>query len=230
MKQIPLTQGRFAIVDDDYERVRQFNWYLTDNNDKRYMIFRWLPGSKPLGKGKRIYLYRIIMKYEGKYPIFFINKNTFDLRKENLTFDNPYKKPIRIINRQWVTPYERKAKAKASTAAWQKCQAKTNIHFKLLHNVRSRLNAALARDNHKKTSRTIFYLGCTIEFFKAYIETQFDSTMTWDNHGTYWHLDHIRPCASYDLRDMAQALQCFNYKNYQPLEAKANQSKGAKLL
>ncbi len=238
MKQIPLTQGRFAIVDDDdFERVSQYNWYPIYYKDKsKLYLFRWID-KKDGWHGKRELLHRVIMKYEGKYPIFFINKNSLDIRKENLTFDKPrtrQPKPIRIRKGNgpgcYVPLEEQRRRAKAATKAWQKQQAKTNIHFKLLRNVRSRLCSALARDHHKKTSRTVFYLGCSIEAFKKYIKAKFDNQMTWDNHGTYWHLDHIRPCASYDLRDMAQALQCFNYTNYQPLEAKANLSKGAKLL
>ena len=53
--------------------------------------------------------------------------------------------------------------------------------------------------------------------------------MTWDNHGE-WHIDHIKPCASFDLTDADQQRECFNYTNLQPLWAKDNLSKGAKIL
>ena len=37
MKQIPLTQGKFAIVDDeDFERVNQFKWYAHKNCNTYY--------------------------------------------------------------------------------------------------------------------------------------------------------------------------------------------------
>ena len=49
-----------------------------------------------------------------------------------------------------------------------------------------------------------------------------------ENQGL-WHLDHIRPCADWDLTKPAEQAGCFHYSNYQPLWAKDNLSKGAKL-
>ena len=46
--------------------------------------------------------------------------------------------------------------------------------------------------------------------------------MTWDNYGSYWHVDHIIPCCKFDLTDPEQQLKCFHYTNLQPLEATAN--------
>jgi hypothetical protein len=51
--------------------------------------------------------------------------------------------------------------------------------------------------------------------------------MNWQNYGQ-WHIDHIRPCASFDLKDPIEQAKCFNYTNLQPLWAKENLSKGAK--
>lgn len=62
--------------------------------------------------------------------------------------------------------------------------------------------------------------------------------MTWDNHGRgcngkgleEWHIDHIKPCASFDLSKSKEQLKCFNYKNLQPLWAEDNLSKGSKQI
>lgn len=77
--------------------------------------------------------------------------------------------------------------------------------------------------------RTIDLLGCTISELRQHLENRFIGGMTWENHGLHgWHIDHIRPCASFDLTQPAQQRECFHYLNLQPLWAKDNMSKSAK--
>jgi hypothetical protein len=72
-------------------------------------------------------------------------------------------------------------------------------------------------------------VGCSVSFFKKYIESKWESGMSWKNHSLRgWHLDHIKPCASFDLNKKNNVKKCFHYTNYQPLWAKDNLSKGKK--
>jgi hypothetical protein len=89
MKQIQLTKGKFAIVDDvDFEWLSQWKWY--SNNSK------WgdYANRQKMEKGKitHFYMHREIMKYYGyKIEGFFIdhiNHNSLDNRKENLRLVN----------------------------------------------------------------------------------------------------------------------------------------------
>lgn len=74
--------------------------------------------------------------------------------------------------------------------------------------------------------------GCSVEAFRSHIESQFRDGMTWDNWGRgwggarEWHLDHIRPLASFDLTDLKQVAEACHYTNIQPLWASENRSKG----
>ena len=70
-------------------------------------------------------------------------------------------------------------------------------------------------------------VGCSVEFLRSYIENKFEQGMSWSNYGE-WHVDHIRPCASFDLSQKDQMLECFNWRNLQPLWASENISKGSK--
>lgn len=76
--------------------------------------------------------------------------------------------------------------------------------------------------NNEKSSK---YIGCTVSFFKTWIEYQFKKKMTWENHGSYWHFDHVKPCASFDLSNDDEILKCYNWTNYQPLKAIKNLKK-----
>ena len=67
-------------------------------------------------------------------------------------------------------------------------------------------------------------IGLTPELFKLYIGKFFTPEMTWSNHGTYWHIDHIIPCKAAQNEAELEALQWFT--NLRPMEAKANISKG----
>ena len=90
--------------------------------------------------------------------------------------------------------------------------------------------AVLKRRNTTRLGSTLTLLGVnSVETVIKHIEKQFKNGMTWNNHGE-WHLDHIKPCASFDLTCPVQQLACFNYKNLQPLEAFENMSKGAKII
>ena len=93
--------------------------------------------------------------------------------------------------------------------------------------LRGRLRAAL--NGTLKTGSAVSDLGCTINELKAHLEAQFVQGMTWDNWAyDGWHIDHIKPLASFDLTDREQFLQACHYTNLQPLWAEENLSKGAK--
>jgi len=112
---------------------------------------------------------------------------------------------------------------------WTQNKIKYDPAFRLELMIRKRICQAMKLQNGTKAYKSMELLGCTIEEARKHLESQFTEGMTWDNHGINgWHIDHIRPCASFDLTDPEQQKQCFNYKNLQPLWAEDNLSKGDK--
>lgn len=91
-------------------------------------------------------------------------------------------------------------------------------YFRLVSNLRIRIVDVL-RGKSKKSAGTMDLLGCDIQFFKQYLESKFLPTMTWENYGSVWHIDHSKPIISFDLFDPLQQKQCFHYTNLQPLFA-----------
>lgn len=84
MKQIPLTQGQFSIVDDeDFEELNKQKWHAhrgRDGNGKFYAIRSY----RENGKSKSIKMHRKLMNAPKESEIDHINGNTLDNRKINL--------------------------------------------------------------------------------------------------------------------------------------------------
>ena len=112
---------------------------------------------------------------------------------------------------------------------YRKERSKNDVEFRLTLALRSRLVSALKRDCAKKSNSTISLAGCNAKYLRDYLESLFSDGMTWDNYGPKgWHIDHVRPCASFDLTDPTQQKKCFHYTNLQPLWWYDNLSKADK--
>ena len=112
---------------------------------------------------------------------------------------------------------------KVEWAMKQKQRRQIDVEFRLSTYLRNRLYKATKRNS--KSGSAIKDLGCTMEFFRKYLEARFQSGMTWDNYGK-WHIDHIKPLSRFDLTDRNQFLQATHYTNLQPLWATDNKKKG----
>jgi hypothetical protein len=104
----------------------------------------------------------------------------------------------------------------------------TNMNNRISQVFRNRIRSALKK--LAKSDNSINMLGCSLDMFRDWLEYNFTEEMSWDNFGVYWHIDHIKPCASFDLSDTDQQLECFSWTNMAPLEKRANMSKGAKIV
>jgi len=96
---------------------------------------------------------------------------------------------------------------------------------KVARNLRNRLYKLLKGEISSLHTKDL--VGCSLEFLKQHLESQFKDGMTWDNYGI-WHVDHIRPCESFDFRMAEEQKKCFFWTNLQPLWGPENISKNAK--
>ena len=94
------------------------------------------------------------------------------------------------------------------------------------HRMRSRLAMAFSAKGSKDKPKTEAMLGCTWPELLMHIESLFCDGMSWDNRHL-WHIDHVIPL---DAAESAEHLaDLCHYTNLQPLWAKDNLSKGAKV-
>ena len=119
-----------------------------------------------------------------------------------------------------------KEKIKITMNKYYRNRRKKDMAWRLLVNVRTRINHAL-KGTVKKSNKTKKLIGISVEGLVKYIESKFLPGMSWKKRHLI-HIDHIRPCASFDLTDPKQQKECFHYTNLQPLWAVDNLKKGAK--
>ena len=124
---------------------------------------------------------------------------------------NSYNKKRDYYNKKWKE--------------YAKYRYDNDLNYRLRSSLRSRLYLAIK--NNSKSASTLELLGCDIDFLREYIEERFNGNMSWENYGE-WHIDHIKPCASFDLSKPEQQKQCFHYTNLQPLWAIDNIRKSDK--
>jgi hypothetical protein len=103
---------------------------------------------------------------------------------------------------------------------------KSDPVWRIRKNLRKRLKELLSKGT--KIGPYNEMIGCTAFELRAHLESQFKDGMTWENYGTAWHVDHIRPLCSFDVTDKSQKLAANNFKNLQPLFAEDNLKKGGK--
>lgn len=211
--------------------VKPFNEYSKNSRNKS-------TGLQPKCKSCNS-LYHLENKDErNKRMNKYYHENAADLSIKSKEYYNENKEEILQKCKDYRAKNKRRLKAYFKEYT-QKNLSKINERFKerrkndpafrIKCNLRSRLSVVLG--GSKKSATTEKLLGCDYECARQHIENQFTDGMSWDNYGLYgWHIDHITPCASFDLSDPEQQRQCFHYTNLQPLWAEDNLKKSDKIL
>jgi len=144
------------------------------------------------------------------------NKEYYEKNKEKIILK---RKIYREINKTTLNIKRRK---------YWKERVKNDLNFKIRNLLAHRISAAVKAQSTKKISKSVDLLGCTPQKAAEYLESKFQKGMSWDNYGN-WHIDHIIPCASFDLTKEEEQRKCFHYTNLQPLWAEDNLKKSNKI-
>ena len=156
-----------------------------------------------------------------------ISKNIYV--KNNKDKKKKWDKKYRDNNKEKISLQRKiyRQKNKQILANYVKSRYQKESNFKLKMVLRHRIYMALKGKVKSKTTKDL--LGCTIEELWIHLKKSFKPGMTKENYGK-WHVDHIRPCSSFDLTKPEEQAKCFHYTNLQTLWAHENLSKGAKIL
>jgi hypothetical protein len=189
-------------------------------------------GEKPLSE---FYLNK--KKNNGKGVYFHICKSCTKIKSQQYLKDNPeVRKSIRskynASHKTQILEYARNydskevqkrfyQKNKEKIFTYKKERRKNNLNVKLIDNIRKRIYSYIKN----KSNKSIEYLGCDVNFYLKYLESQFTTDMNWDNYGTYWEIDHIKPLFTFDFTNHIFIKEAFNYKNTRPLQISENRSR-----
>lgn len=133
---------------------------------------------------------------------------------------------IQNTAKSWTRARDKQLPKPHKWASWMD-QYRNDPVLKVTHLLRKRVRNMVRRGD--KSDTTLNLLGCTREHFMAHIEGQFAKGMSWANLGVgrgHWNLEHVLPCASFDLTKPEHQRICFHWTNIRPMWAIANIKKG----
>ena len=133
-------------------------------------------------------------------------------------------------NRQGYKKWYYKGENKKKKFEYAKKRKKENPKLKLDNNVSNIIWRCLKGNKMNKSWK--YLVNFTLQDLTHHLEKQFDDKMSWQNYGSYWHLDHIVPKSwfPYETAEEQAFKNCWGLANLQPLEAKENWSKNNKWI
>jgi hypothetical protein len=204
----------------------------------------WLEEEK-FKKRQELKLKREANRYQ-KNKEEITRKRNFPENKERARkymdwYRKEYREKVKISKSKWAKKphakerkrikmyeYRRRLEVKKRVNKYFKERRVSDPQFGISLRVRSRITSALRLSSIRKSHKTRDLIGCSYAFLKKHIEKQFCDGMSWDKPNSF-HIDHIRPLASFDLTDPKQLKDACHWTNLQPLYPQENLSKGAKI-
>lgn len=103
-----------------------------------------------------------------------------------------------------------------------------NLNYRINQNIGIDIWHALKQNKNGKKWQTL--VGYSVEDLKNHLEKSFDDNMKWNNYGSYWSIDHIKPRSLFNFKNHTdkEFKECWALENLQPLEKIANIKKGNK--
>ena len=156
-------------------------------------------------------------------------KTDENYREKDILYNNKYKQSGRRKEVSKIRYENKKEEINKKQVEYNKKRYNSDSYFRAVFCMRTRISKLLRQKNADKNNKFYNYLGCNKSEFIEYFQSKFKEGMKWENHGE-WHIDHIKPCALFNLLDEEEQKKCFHYTNLQPLWAFENLSKGCKYI
>lgn len=125
--------------------------------------------------------------------------------------------------------YREKPEKKVKRAEYLKDRYTSDMNFRLRSLYRTRVRMYIRGGIKSGNEKYQAMLGCSWDVLCEWLEMNFTEGMTWDNHGSVWHIDHTMPCSIFDFTIEENVKICFNWSNLAPMFGSENISKSNKI-
>lgn len=213
------SEKRSQLKHADAKKAYMVQW-RRENMDKRRETsrrFYWANREKRLADSRNRRINQRAKFSEQRKRLYQLNKTKINAACDKWWKDHPEK------------AREKYLKYLPRRQALRKHRRLTEPQEKIKDACRNRMGTLLRRAKIKKIERTFDFIGCTPSFLKEFLESKFTLGMSWENHGTFWEIDHVIPVSLFNLVDEVERRKAFHYTNCQPLEKMANRMKGNRL-
>jgi hypothetical protein len=204
-----MTQSYNVVPSNIADRIAKTFYYYKGR-------LRWWDG-RTLRNKEKIKEYTAANK-EKKKEYWAANKEK--LKEKNKEYRAANKEKIKEKKKEYQKEYRERANKR------RRLRYKNDENYRIKTLLRSRFEQALKSQNIKKNSHVLELTSCSMDFLRKYLEKKFEKGMTWENKGQ-WHIDHRKPCASFNLANKEEPQMCFHYTNLQPLWGSANLEKSS---
>ena len=187
------------------------NYYKTNKKKAKACQRKWREGNKDKKRDCDSNYYKT-----NKNKILAQQKEYYKINQEKR---KAYQKTYKQNNRK---------KVNARNRIYEKNRRLTNHKHRLNIGISALIRISL--HNNKNGHHWESLVGYTLKKLITHLEKQFTDGMSWENYGK-WHIDHKIPLSAHNFTspEHTDFKKAWALKNLQPMWAKENISKGAKL-
>ena len=195
---------------ENKEKIQEYKKSYYENNKDKYLIYNRREARKAYMKD---YTEKNFLHLKELRNIHY-KRNKDKIKKQCADYYKNHREKLKEIHKQYF-----------------KNRIKTDPIFKMVCSLRCRLYKALKVQGATKDMASKELFGADQEFVWKHLESQFKVGMTRKNHSLKgWHIDHIKPMASFNLNDPEEQKKCCHYSNLQPLWWWENLEKSDKIV
>jgi hypothetical protein len=154
-------------------------------------------------------------------------RNKEKIAEYNKKYKEEHKDEVSVYNHNYNLDNRKTIQERQTKTA--KERRKTDENYNLIRKYCGRLKKNIKAVFNMKDDKCEELYSCKPSLIIGWFEYLFDKGMNWENHGSLWHIDHIKPCCSYNLINEDELKACFHWSNLRPLLALENQKKTNKI-